>query len=469
MEQPPPPSDEEGGKRATVSFAVNDEEAGVTDDDGQLKRRAMAGQWRTPPTPAFPSINLDDPVVVAPDRHSIVVVPPPPEAVGSVTDTTTVPGSQEAYAAALREAYRRGAEAAAQALQRARVPSNPDLVEPAPVTSSLIHYQHAPPEPAPAATVPPLPQHSQQQQQQLQANFQAAVSSSSTTTQAAAVSFSAPPPVAATTAAAPPAAAAATTINQQQQQRSLSLPDMATYAAKQEEEKRQKRLARNRASARLRRLRKKNLVDAYEQEVRILEKTLQQLTDFDWSAEQPPVALLEALSMDRGQSPVLTHEERRQAAQDILDQQLQVVAMLQDSLLEQSLLGQVAQAQLQGTTDGEWADLQQSLQLTTDQCHELVAQQVGWEAEWTALQTVQVSLCAMREYDWLHNAAANIAADTVLSILNPMQTSKLALWADHNAEAILELDLVQAATSTAAAPIFTFGLESTPESVAGES
>jgi hypothetical protein len=44
------------------------------------------------------------------------------------------------------------------------------------------------------------------------------------------------------------------------QQRSISLPDMTTYAAAQEAEKRAKRLARNRASARLRRLRKKNLV-----------------------------------------------------------------------------------------------------------------------------------------------------------------------------------------------------------------
>ena len=35
---------------------------------------------------------------------------------------------------------------------------------------------------------------------------------------------------------------------------------MSAYAAQAEEEKRQKRLARNRASARLRRLRKKNLV-----------------------------------------------------------------------------------------------------------------------------------------------------------------------------------------------------------------
>jgi hypothetical protein len=35
---------------------------------------------------------------------------------------------------------------------------------------------------------------------------------------------------------------------------------MSAYAAQAEDEKRQKRLARNRASARLRRLRKKNLV-----------------------------------------------------------------------------------------------------------------------------------------------------------------------------------------------------------------
>jgi hypothetical protein len=49
---------------------------------------------------------------------------------------------------------------------------------------------------------------------------------------------------------------------QQQPGRSLSMPDMSTYAAEAEEEKRLKRLARNRASARLRRLRKKNLVSA---------------------------------------------------------------------------------------------------------------------------------------------------------------------------------------------------------------
>ena len=47
--------------------------------------------------------------------------------------------------------------------------------------------------------------------------------------------------------------------------RSMSLPDMARFAARAtaEEQKRKKRLARNRASARLRRLKKKNLVGAF--------------------------------------------------------------------------------------------------------------------------------------------------------------------------------------------------------------
>ena len=42
----------------------------------------------------------------------------------------------------------------------------------------------------------------------------------------------------------------------------MSMPDISSYAAQQdaEEAKRRKRLARNRASARLRRLKKKNLV-----------------------------------------------------------------------------------------------------------------------------------------------------------------------------------------------------------------
>ena len=71
-----------------------------------------------------------------------------------------------------------------------------------------------------------------------------------------------PPPNKQPTAPPPPQATpgAAQMVVPPPQQRSVSLPDMTSYAVQAEEEKRQKRLARNRASARLRRLRKKNLV-----------------------------------------------------------------------------------------------------------------------------------------------------------------------------------------------------------------
>jgi len=58
--------------------------------------------------------------------------------------------------------------------------------------------------------------------------------------------------------------------------RSSSLNDL-TSKKSIDEEKRRKRLARNRASARLRRLRKKNLVESYESEVGVLEGSLKKL------------------------------------------------------------------------------------------------------------------------------------------------------------------------------------------------
>lgn len=150
------------------------------------KRAALAGQWRTPPLPAFAS--------------------------STASKDLKVPGSSEDYAKALQEAYRRGAEAATLAAQQqGPLPSAvscPDLTAPDDTTS--------------AADIPILPP-------------------------------PVPNPLSESSSMPPPS----NTTN-----RSISMPDMSTYAAQQEEEKRQKRLARNRASARLRRLRKKNLVRA---------------------------------------------------------------------------------------------------------------------------------------------------------------------------------------------------------------
>lgn len=259
---------------------------------------------------------------------------------------------------------------------------------------------------------------------------------------------------------------------QQQQQRSVSLPDMSSYAAQQEDEKRQKRLARNRASARLRRLRKKNLVDAYEVEVGHLEKTMAQLQQHEWGCTnsshttgvQSATVLAEALSMDRGQQK-LSVAERNKAATDILQQQLQFLQQLEDLMQEQYVLQQVAQFTLNGSGNenmNEWKDLQDTLQLSPDQCQQIMDQSTGWDDEWQALQTVKSSLIAMRDNDWLWNEGCASITDQFMSILHSNQISKLLLWADHNAETIEELDSVHAINIVPNTPVFQFGMDNNP-------
>jgi hypothetical protein len=160
------------------------------------KRQAMTGQWRTPPLPVFAS------------GTQPAGAPQPMQAVAQ--PTIQLPESTDDYTKALQEAYRRGAEAAAAMQQQI-----PNAV-------SCPNFHQLPPVAAPAAPVPDTPP------------------------QQPAVLLVPNPLAAGGTADA----------------RSFSLPDMASYAARAqaEEEKRKKRLARNRASARLRRLRKKNLV-----------------------------------------------------------------------------------------------------------------------------------------------------------------------------------------------------------------
>lgn len=245
---------------------------------------------------------------------------------------------------------------------------------------------------------------------------------------------------------------------QQQQQRSMSLPDMSQYAANQEEEKRQKRLARNRASARLRRMRKKNLVDAYETEVGILERTLEQLRLHEWGKQDNASALVEALSMDRGQQ-ILTLDQRKQAAREIVQQQIDYLSTLEELMAEQYVLQTIKD------NPEELDDLRQELQLTDDQVERLAQMHVGWEEEWAALQTIKEALEQMKQNDWLWNDGVASVAEQFLAVLHKNQVSKFLLWTDHNAEAIDELDLVHAtAEPVQEGPIFAFGVDSQGDS-----
>jgi hypothetical protein len=245
-------------------------------DRGSAKRQATKGQWQTPPVGEF------FPSATAPAEPGVNL------AVG----TLRVPNTSDDYALALQEAYRRGAEAAAaMSIKRSsQLPS--------PTASMNGNVAIAPGNPITTTSAP--------MQQQV------AEAPSAVTSTAVSTNMGVPTPLAflesnsATTSAAPflaPQAEVAQTqtlgvagvaphstvpqqpvpinidptpivpenvisrpidLGNQSSMRSFSMPDMSSLnKADDEESKRLKRLARNRASARLRRLRKKNLVSNY--------------------------------------------------------------------------------------------------------------------------------------------------------------------------------------------------------------
>mmetsp|Transcript_20799 Transcript_20799/g.31231 ORF Transcript_20799/g.31231 Transcript_20799/m.31231 type:complete len:347 (-) Transcript_20799:556-1596(-) len=280
--------------------------------------------------------------------------------------------------------------------------------------------------------------------------------------------------------------------------KSVSLPDMSAYAAKanDEEAKRLKRLARNRASARLRRLRKKNLVESYEAEVGVLEASLTKLRAHRWGVGIDSDALLEALSMDRGQQKI-DSAKRKELITSILSQQKEQVQNVMDCQLENMVLGWIARqgndsdgndntisvgdvsmdkvidekmenggdSDSGDTLDSLAAELNSVLKLTPDQKKQLAKATEGVEEERKAIEVVDTSLSALLSNPWLMNNGIEECMNQFTSIMNPTQMSKFMLWADHNAEAIDQLDYVNAPPANAqpaASPAFVFGIDDAP-------
>lgn len=533
----------------------NKRTAQISYNEEERKLRALAGQWKTPPMPAYAS------TLHARPRQHIMYQHSPPSTIsnndnigsGKIMTTSSLPpranlpDNSEEYAKALQEAYRKGAEAAGlmaqQHQQQQQIPSatscpnfstGSSQQQPASSTSTaanngitsvdetamatsvnafhLDHQIHPPPQQQMSTTIPdplsssmppPLPpsaatsavhhqhhphqtqiayasQHLAEQQPFLQPQRSQQQQQYHVTTQQQTQMKATPlpQPVVASSAAPrhpKPIKAAALKqselqLQQQQPGRSLSMPDMSTYTAEAEDEKRLKRLARNRASARLRRLRKKNLVDAYETEVGILEKTLKQLEAHEWGKDTDDhKPLLDALGMERGQQAI-SPEERNEIIQDILKQQMQQVNMLQQAQREQEVLAMLVSEA--STADGEKKyddsekdmelifELQEILQLSDDQKVKLRESSNGLDKEVKALETVSASLDAMQKNDWLLNEGVQKITDEFTSILHKNQQSKLLLWTDANAEAVDQLNLVQV-QPLQSAPIFSFGVEST--------
>jgi hypothetical protein len=193
-------------------------------------------------------------------------------------------------------------------------------------------------------------------------------------------------------------------------------------------------------------------------------------------------AVLEALSMDRGQQKI-DSEKRKELIKSILGQQREQVRSLMDCQLETMILGRIAQCDEKGDTsnggrgedlkmmdivhdndelDSLTAELNGILDLTSEQKEKLRNSTEGIEEERRAIAVVDESLLALMSNTWLLNNGIEQCTDQFLEILNPTQVSKFLLWADHNSDAIDQLDYVNAPPATSApsaSPMFVFGID----------
>jgi len=248
-----------------------------------------------------------------------------------------------------------------------------------------------------------------------------------------------------------------------------SMPDLSKLQQnpQDDEEKRRQRLSRNRASARLRRLKKKNLVDSYEAEVGILEANLAKLKAHKWgmsTKDSDHEALIEALSMERGQQP-LSPEKRRELIQMIIAQQREQVGNLLECQIENWMLGALADTGMK--TDREdkndelselTSELQSILKLTPDQMTRIKASSEGCTHEIQDLMTMDQCLQSIHENEWLLNEGVDAIANEFTRILNPSQMSKFLAWSDHNSDSIEKLDYVNPTSTVGNGPTFEFGV-----------
>lgn len=391
------------------------------DREDATKKLARQGQWRTPPLPVFTaSANI-----------------PSQDASADGGASSALPTSADEYALMLQEAYKRGQQAGA-------LSSNPN-----------------PTNQSDGTAVPSVPTHTEVHVANYAAAVPAAVPSNADVVA---------PPTNNTYAAV----GGSLDTSSRAVTHSKSMPDMSSYQntlanANEEEEKRKKRLARNRASARLRRLKKKNLVDSYEGEVGVLEASLSKLRAHQWGAEDSSnhEALIEALSMERGQQP-LTAEKRRELISSIVSQQREQVANLLDCQLESWILSELANAQSSDSNamqqndpelDQLTSELQSVLSLSPEQLSRIQKSSKGSSCEIKDLYAIDDCLKSIQDNNWLLDEGVDEISSQFTSILNPAQLSKFLLWSDHNADAIEKLDYVNVGASVENGPVFEFGID----------
>eukprot|EP01029_Cantina_marsupialis_P025091 TRINITY_DN65943_c3_g1_i1.p1 TRINITY_DN65943_c3_g1~~TRINITY_DN65943_c3_g1_i1.p1 ORF type:complete len:401 (+),score=93.39 TRINITY_DN65943_c3_g1_i1:99-1301(+) len=257
--------------------------------------------------------------------------------------------------------------------------------------------------------------------------------------------------------------------------------DVLNHDMDEETKKKIQRLARNRASARLRRQRKRNQTQSLEREAQMHGKLLELLNKMDLEGKDETVEFLE-----EKQVPCMTTVTKERRVDDVkfyfneiqnVVQELQVCSGDHLSLALLGYNGSDTEAlQLRD-------ELQEALDLSPEQSDEVAELSKKIQMETQRLAVLMKCTQVMEQCSGAHLGVLDQVEDPVRSVLHIPQLEHLAKWTTHNEEALSTLrycngqdwahNFNNSASSALAPPQWTnnptffFGVEGKDELVSG--
>ncbi|KAF1787774.1 Basic-leucine zipper domain [Phytophthora cactorum] len=221
----------------------------------------------------------------------------------------------------------------------------------------------------------------------------------------------------------------------------------------EEDDRRQRRLERNRASARVRREKKKGMVETYEGEVSKLESSLNMLKNHEFGTgnAQELATALEYSSGEHLRHAQMSKDAKMELMARILDQHSRNTDAIRRSNAENQALIAVA------VDNSEFSRaLRAQLGLTPEQCQRLASLAVPTSQETRKLDAIRKCFSALRAHDWLYVPGIETILHQSRNTMTPHQFQKFLSWSVDNRASIDRLQFVPTPSAPQAEKDLTF-------------
>ncbi|KAG7400516.1 hypothetical protein PHYBOEH_005316 [Phytophthora boehmeriae] len=235
----------------------------------------------------------------------------------------------------------------------------------------------------------------------------------------------------------------------------MRTPDLLSIYQKlqEEDDRRQRRLERNRASARVRREKKKGMVETYEGEVSKLESSLNLLKShtFGTGQAQELASALEYSSGEHLRHALMSKEAKMELMARILGQHSRNTDAIRRANAENQMLIALA------SDNSEMSrTLRTQLGLTENQCQQMQRLALHASDESRKLDAIRKCFSALRAHDWLYVPGIETILHQSRNTMTPHQFQKFLSWSVENRPSIDRLQFVSSSSAPESEKGLTF-------------